>query len=70
MLNVTHSYLTEMVRRLVGDMSTSTLIRNECHRLLISIERNHHALINESVERLARLTSEANAQSHHSQVAE
>jgi DNA invertase Pin-like site-specific DNA recombinase len=46
-----------MVWRLIGDLSTSTVVRNECHRLLIAIERNQDVLIEESVERLARLTN-------------
>ena len=60
MLNTTQSYLTEMVRRLIADPSTSTAIRNECHRLLIAIERNHHLLMEESLERLTILTDQAN----------
>jgi hypothetical protein len=57
MLTVTQSYLTEMVRRLVNDPATTIGVRNECHRLLMAIERNHLALIEESVDRLARLTA-------------
>jgi hypothetical protein len=60
MLNTTQSYLTEMVRRLIADPSTSTAIRNECHRLMIAIERNHHLLMEESLERLTILTDQAN----------
>ena len=60
MLNTTQSYLTEMVRRLIADPATSTAIRNECHRLLIAIERNHHPLMEESLERLTILTDQAN----------
>ena len=63
MLTTTQSYLTEMVRRLIADPSTSTAIRNECHRLLIGIERNHHPLMEESLERLTLLTDEANGRS-------
>lgn len=64
MLNTTQSYLTEMVRRLIADPSTSTAIRNECHRLLIAIERNHHPLMEESLERLTLLTDQASGGSH------
>jgi len=64
MLTTTQSYLTEMVRRLIADPSTSTAIRNECHRLLIAIERNHHPLMEESLERLTLLTDKANGRSH------
>jgi hypothetical protein len=64
MLTTTQTYLTEMVRRLVADPSTSTAIRNECHRLLIAIERNHHRLMEESLEHLTFLTDEANSRSH------
>jgi len=59
MLTTTQSYLTEMVRRLIADPSTSTAIRNECHRLLIAIERNHHSMMEESLERLTILTDQA-----------
>ena len=68
MLTTTQSYLTEMVRRLIADPSTSTAIRNECHRLLIAIERNHHPLMEESLERLTILTDEANAGNHDQQI--
>jgi len=68
MLTTTQSYLTEMVRRLIADPSTSTAIRNECHRLLIAIERNHHPLREESLERLTILTDEANAGNHDQQI--
>ena len=64
MLTATQSYLTEMVRRLIADPSTSTAIRNECHRLLIAIERNHHPLMEESLERLTILTDQGNDQNH------
>jgi hypothetical protein len=63
MLTATQTFLTEMVRQLISDGATSTAIRNECHRLLIAIERNHHALMEESLERLTRLTDEANIRS-------
>jgi hypothetical protein len=63
MLTATQTFLTEMVRQLIHDGATSTAIRNECHRLLIAIERNHHTLMEESHERLTRLTDEANVRS-------
>ena len=64
MLTTTQSYLTEMVRRLIADPSTSTAIRNECHRLLIAIERNHHVLMDESLERLTMLTDASSGTAH------
>jgi hypothetical protein len=45
----------ELVRRLIADPATSMPIRNECHLLLIAIERNQRPLIEESLERLGRL---------------
>jgi hypothetical protein len=56
MQTLTQNDLTAMVRRLIGDPSTPTAVRNECHRLLIAMEGNHRALIDETVERLGRLT--------------
>jgi hypothetical protein len=64
MPSVTQSSLTEMVRRLVLDPSTSTAIRNECHRLLIAIEQNQHALMDECVARLSALADRANVTLH------
>jgi len=63
MLTATQTFLTEMVQQLTNDGATSTAIRNECHRLLIAIERNHHTLMEESLDRLTRLTDEANIRS-------
>lgn len=68
MLTVTQTYLTEMVRRLIANPSTSTAVRNECHRLLIAIERNHHVLMEEGLERLTRMTDRADASSHGNEI--
>jgi phosphopantothenoylcysteine synthetase/decarboxylase len=55
MLTATSTDLTALVRRLIDDPSTSTAIRNECHRLLIAIDRNHRMLIEERLQRLTQL---------------
>ena len=53
MVTATSTHLTSLVRRLIEDPTTSTAIRNECHRLLIAIDCNHQLLVE---ERLAHLT--------------
>jgi hypothetical protein len=55
MLTATSTDLTALVRQLIGDPLTPTAIRNECHRLLIAVERNHRGLIEESLDRLTKL---------------
>ena len=55
MLTTTSTDLTALIRRLIDDSATSTEIRNECHRLLIAIERNHRLLIEERLQRLSQL---------------
>jgi len=55
MLNANSTDLTALVRRLIDDPATPTAIRNECHRLLIAIDRNHRVLIEERLERLGQL---------------
>jgi hypothetical protein len=52
--------LQALVRRLIDDPSTSTAIRNECHRLLIAIDSHHRVLIDERLERLTQLLDAAN----------
>ena len=53
--------LTKLVRRLIDDSSTSTAIRNECHRLLIAIDQNQRELIDERLERLTQLLDAADS---------
>ena len=55
MATATSTDLTVLVRRLIDDPSTSTAIRNECHRLLIAIDHNHRLLIEERLQHLTRL---------------
>jgi len=55
MASATATDLTKLVRRLIEDPSTSTAVRNECHRLLIAIDQNQRELIDERLERLTQL---------------
>jgi hypothetical protein len=59
MVSATSTDLTALVRRLIDDPSTSTAVRNECHRLLIAIDRNHRVLIEERLQSLTRLLDAA-----------
>ena len=59
MATVTSTDLLRLVRRLIEDPTTSTAIRNECHRLLIVIDQNNRMLIDEHVERLTQLLDDA-----------
>jgi hypothetical protein len=56
MVSSTASRLMALVRRLIDDPATPLPVRNECHLLLIAIERNQRPLIEESLLRLARIT--------------
>lgn len=49
------NHLNALVHRLIDDPSTSTAIRNECHRLLIAMDSNHQLLIEEGLMRLTQL---------------
>jgi hypothetical protein len=51
--------LMALVRRLISDPSTSTAIRNECHRILIAIDNNHRVLADERLLHLTRLLDAA-----------
>jgi phosphopantothenoylcysteine synthetase/decarboxylase len=59
MASATPTDLTKLVRRLIDDPSTSTAVRNECHRLLIAIDQNQRELIDERLERLTQLLDAA-----------
>lgn len=59
MASATSTDLTKLVRRLIDDPSTSTAVRNECHRLLIAIDQNQRELIDERLERLTQLLDAA-----------
>ena len=59
MLTATSTALTAFVRRLIDDPSTSTSIRNECHRLLIAMDQNQSVLVEERLERLNQLLDAA-----------
>jgi len=59
MASATATDLTKLVRRLIEDPSTSTAVRNECHRLLIAIDQNQRELIDERLERLTQLLDAA-----------
>jgi phosphopantothenoylcysteine synthetase/decarboxylase len=59
MAPATPTDLTKLVRRLIEDPSTSTAVRNECHRLLIAIDQNQRELIDERLERLTQLLDAA-----------
>jgi hypothetical protein len=61
MLTANSTYLAALVRRLIDDPATSTAIRNECHRLLIAIDRNQQGLIEERLQQLTRLVDAAKA---------
>jgi phosphopantothenoylcysteine synthetase/decarboxylase len=65
MLTATSTDLTALVRQLIDDPSTSTAIRNECHRLLIAIDRNHRLLIEERMQRLTQLLDESKVKASH-----
>jgi hypothetical protein len=66
MVTATSTYLSALVRRLIDDPSTSTAIRNECHRLLIAIDRNQQALIEERLEHLNQLVDAVNGRTDES----
>jgi len=59
MASATATDLTKLVRRLIEDPSTSTAVRNECHRLLIAIDQNQRELIDERLGRLTQLLDAA-----------
>jgi hypothetical protein len=59
MVTAPSSHLTALVRQLIDDPSTSTAIRNECHRLLIAVEGNHQMLVEELLEHLMHLLAAA-----------
>jgi phosphopantothenoylcysteine synthetase/decarboxylase len=59
MASATSTDLTKLVRRLIDDPSTSTAVRNECHRLLIAIDQNQRELIDERLDRLTQLLDAA-----------
>jgi phosphopantothenoylcysteine synthetase/decarboxylase len=59
MASATSTDLTKLVRRLIDDPSTSTAVRNECHRLLIAIDHNQRELIDERLDRLTQLLDAA-----------
>ncbi len=59
MLIATVTDLAALVRRLIDDPSTSTAIRNECHRLLIAMDQNQSVLIDEGLQRLTQLLEAA-----------
>jgi len=61
MATATSTDLTKLVRRLIDDPSTSTAVRNECHRLLIAIDQNQRELIEERLARLTQLLEAAPA---------
>ena len=61
MATATSTDLTKLVRRLIDDPTTSTAVRNECHRLLIAIDQNQRELIEERLERLTQLLDAAPA---------
>lgn len=65
MMTATSTDLIALVRGLIDDPSTSTPIRNECHRLLIAIDRNHRVLIEERLQRLSQLLDAANVKTSH-----
>ena len=60
MVTAHSTHLTALVRRLIDNPSTSTAIRNECHRLLIAIEGNHQMLVEERLEHLTQLLAATN----------
>ena len=49
------NYLRSLIGALVGDPQTPVSLRNECHRLMLAIDRNDFDLIRESVERIEGL---------------
>jgi hypothetical protein len=59
MVTAPSTHLTALVRRLIDDPSTSTAIRNDCHRLLIAREGNHQLLVEELLEHLTHLLAAA-----------
>ncbi len=56
----TATYLQRLVQALVGNEKIPLPIRNECHKLMLAIDRNDWPLISESVARIQKLAVEAN----------
>lgn len=48
-------YLKRLVRALSGGVAVPTALRNECHRLMMAIDGNQLALIEECVTRIQQL---------------
>ncbi len=55
----TAAYLQQLVRAVMADDAIPMAIRNECHKLMLAIDRNDRPLINESVARIEKLAAEA-----------
>ncbi len=51
----TAAYLQTVVRSVLDDPGSPIAARNECHRLMLAIERNDLALITETLTTLERL---------------
>lgn len=49
------AYLRELVLLVIGDTTTPTAVRNECHRLMFAINGNNLKLVEETVPRVERL---------------
>jgi hypothetical protein len=58
----TAAYLQQLIRALMGNETIPLAMRNECHKLMLAIDRNDRPLINESVARIERLAAEAHVQ--------
>lgn len=52
------AYLKEIVRALSAGESVPAALRNECHRLMMAIDGNHLALIEECLVRIRRLAEQ------------
>ncbi len=55
----TAAYLQQLIRAMIGDETVPLSIRNECHRLMMAIDRNDQSLIIESVARIEKLAVDA-----------
>jgi hypothetical protein len=53
------AYLQQLVRAIMAEPAMPIAIRNECHKLMLAIDRNDRPLITESVGRIEKLAAEA-----------
>ena len=59
MRNFDVTYLKALVKALSAGESVPAALRNECHRLMMAIDGNKLALIEECVDRIRQLAQQA-----------